>query len=161
MRRHWGWWAGNWHDSCSKANTQTATWRVTEHTGWELRPVWRSREEGPGGSSGIPTRCQALPGARTGILKQERQGSCPQEEPVCVCVGVCVWSVKSGVRVLCVCGVRILGPSCLSCDYWVLTDTLIGKDQGCWNIPPNEAASVQNACCTSVEKHHTKLWPYK
>ena len=61
-----------------------------EHTGWELRPVWRSREEGPGGSSGIPTRCQALPGARTGILKQERQSPCAQEEPVCVCVGVCM-----------------------------------------------------------------------
>ena len=84
-----------------------------EHTGWELRPVWRSREEGPGGSSGIPTRCQALPGARTGILKQERQGPCAQEEPVCVCRCVrvkcevwcmsivCVWCENSGDLVVC------------------------------------------------------------
>ena len=74
-----------------------------EHTGWELRPVWRSREEGPGGSSGIPTRCQALPGAWPGILKQKDRVPDVREEPVCVCVCARV-CVKCGIRVLCVFG---------------------------------------------------------
>ena len=37
-----------------------------------------SREEGPGGSSGMPARCQALAGAWTGIVPDLK------EEPVCV-----------------------------------------------------------------------------
>ena len=134
-----------------------------EHTGWELRPVWRSREEGPGGSSGIPTRCQALPGARTGMLKQERQGPCAQEEPVCVCVYVwsvytcavcvslycacvcvcevwytCVVCVCICVLCVCVCGVRILRTWLFVLWLGRVSDILIGKDQRCWNIPLHE-----------------------
>ena len=53
-----------------------------------------------GSSSGIPTRCQALPGAWPGILKQKDRVPDVREEPVCVCVCACVLSV---VYVYCVC----------------------------------------------------------
>ena len=100
-----------------------------EHTGWEPRLVWRSREEGPGGSSGIPTRCQALPGAYTGILKQERQGPCPQggtSPCVCVCVCVCVKCVYMccvcvSVLCLCVCEIWYTYVVCVSvCEVWYI-----------------------------------------
>ena len=53
-----------------------------------------SREEGPGGSSGMPARCQALAGAWTGIVPDLK------EEPVSVCVCVCVCVCVYGVRML-------------------------------------------------------------
>ena len=170
-----------------------------KHTGWDLRSVWKSREEGPGGSSGIPTRCQAQPGARTVMVKQERQGPCPQGGTslcvcacvcvkcvymfcmcVCMCVKcmccvslycacVCVWSVvymccmcvcvKRGIHVLfvcvsvycvcvcevCVCGMRVLQTWLFVLWLGRVSDILIGRDQRCWNIPPNEN-SISSKC---------------
>ena len=80
-------------------------WRLTKSTqGGSRDQSGGPGKKDPGDSSGIPTRCQALPGARTGILKQERQGPCPQEEPGCVCVCLCA-CVKCEMWYTCVvCG---------------------------------------------------------
>ena len=103
MRRHWGWWAGNWHDSCSKANTQRATWRVTQSTqggSWD-------QSGGPGkkdlGEQQWDT--YQVPGPAWGMawdIETERQGPWRQGG-TCLCVCVCV-CVKCGIRVLCVFG---------------------------------------------------------
>lgn len=67
--------------------------------------VYRTRVAAPG----VPPRCQALPGAEAGILKQEIQGSCPQGGTVCVCARarmcgmyvLCVWCENAGNVVVC------------------------------------------------------------
>ena len=80
------------------------------------------------GSSGIPTRCQALPGAWTGISKQERQGPCPQGGTslcVCVCVCVCEGCIHVLCMYLCVSNTCVVSVSlyCASvcvCEVWYI-----------------------------------------
>ena len=85
-----------------------------EHTGWELRPVWRSREEGPGGAA-----VGYLPGARPclgqGLGYQNKKDRVPvlKEEPVCACVRVCVCVCKVCIHVLYVCEMHVLCVSVL------------------------------------------------
>ena len=91
------------------------THRVGAETSLEVR------EEGPGGSSGIPTRCQALPGARTGMLKQkDRVPDLRRNQSVCVCVCVCEVCIHVLYVRLCVCVSLWCLCVCVKCGIYVL-----------------------------------------